>query len=298
MLSAQPWLAKNDQRLLQQSASHVRLVCQCFPGVRSKHVRVCMAAWLGTVCAIDDMLEEMQVDDAESAILNSIAILKGKAQGCGAPLFEMSPGVDRFGEIQHFVCAFDKHCKKYLSSDTLTKFFQEVCNVFDGFLQELKFKAGHLPRNLDTYMAIRRLTIATSPAFELIKSEWQAPAYHCNDCLLDLQNDINLALGLQNDLLGFERDLENGESMNAVTIALENDAYEDGKCAKEVLSKAIARVCNIYDSCLSRVRQKRQKLLQSAVGDKSRSIVDAEYAFLETHLKFLLSTERYQTHKI
>lgn len=72
-----PWIQKSNENLWKQAVEEVKTISLFFPDVRAEQVRVCMAAWLGVLCTVDDLLEVMVPNEAENAIQESISILQG-----------------------------------------------------------------------------------------------------------------------------------------------------------------------------------------------------------------------------
>lgn len=57
-----------------------------FPDIHSKVLISCLAAWLATVCIVDDILENMHLEDAEIALEESIEMLRGSSLPCSSAL--------------------------------------------------------------------------------------------------------------------------------------------------------------------------------------------------------------------
>ncbi|KAF4764373.1 hypothetical protein HAV15_000896 [Penicillium sp. str.  len=268
----QEWSQRQNEELLEQAVDEVKTIGLLFPDVRAEHARICMAAWLGVLCTVDDLLELMSPHEVEDAIQVTIAALQGNKENN-----------DRM---------FQKHCCQYLSDAAVKDFFREICTVFHGFLQENRFQRGYLKRNLQNYMEIRTRTIGIAPFFSLIRSDLSPPDYY-SDNILAMQKAVNVAAGLQNDLVGLERDIDEKESMNAVLVSMgEPLGKEEAQGTK--LADTIAAVCAFHNSSIAEVVQIRQRILQGA--EESEIIVaNSQLLFIETHFKWCTRAKRYRT---
>lgn len=113
--------------------------------------------------------------------------------------------------------------------------------------------------------------------------------------LRDLQKRVSLVLGLQNDLVGLEKDRRNGETMNAVLVSLKEQAGTDVDHMNIILPRTIQEVCGIHNLCLSDAVEMQEGLHGSLSGDAHDAILETTtLAFADTHLKWCASSKRYQ----
>ncbi|OQE17815.1 hypothetical protein PENFLA_c023G05479 [Penicillium flavigenum] len=243
LAAAPSWMDMTKEDILAQAIGEVETFSLFFPEVRAEHVRVCMAAWLGVICTVDDLLERMTPSEAEAAIEISVVALQGKES-----VEEKSGGISLAGEVYSLMSTFRKHCCRYLSEAAAKGFFYEIDKVFNGFVEEIGFRQGHTIRDLERYMEIRTRTIGVAPFFALIRSELPPSDYP--DDFVAVQKAMNMAVGLQNDLIGLEKDLENGELLNAVLVAMEQQE-EEGK--EKDLAEAVEAICALHNQNIAGV---------------------------------------------
>lgn len=79
-IAIQEWSKRQNEELLEQAIGEVKTIGLFFPDIRAEHVRICMAAWLGVLCTVDDLLELMSPHEAEKAIQVTIAALQGNEE--------------------------------------------------------------------------------------------------------------------------------------------------------------------------------------------------------------------------
>lgn len=68
----------DTDKIHQKAVAEVAAIRLFFPDVRTEAIQICMAAWLSTLCTIDDILEEMDPPAAEAALGQSIEIVLGQ----------------------------------------------------------------------------------------------------------------------------------------------------------------------------------------------------------------------------
>lgn len=182
-----------------------------------------------------------------------------------------------------------------LSETTASALRNDICDMCEGLLQELRFRKGILPNNLETYLQFRGKTMGIHPFFTLIRTLHQPISDEYVRGLRRLQERVGLVLGLQNDLVGLEKDRRNGETMNAVLVSLKEQAGLDLDEMNRLLPKTIKEVCSIHNVCLASAVQMHEDLHVTLNEDPHEAILEtAVLAFADTHLKWAASSKRYQ----
>jgi hypothetical protein len=146
-------------------------------------------------------------------------------------------------------------------------------------------------------MSIRRRTIALDPFFEIIKYMHLPKSWRRKPTWNKLQEEVCSTAGLQNDLLGLEKDIENGDGLNSVLVLLRNEgvgnAYDRDP---EMFAKCISLVIKMHNESALRVLDYMEELLQPADEVLPTSVVEvARHLMLvcETHLAWCASAKRY-----
>lgn len=188
---------------------------------------------------------------------------------------------------------------RYLSPRTANAFFKAIVVVLEAHRDEIDFLEGRLPNGLSTYMAIRSRTIALLPFFEVIKSEYLPQTLYDNPSPVwgTLQHAVCCAAGLQNDLIGLARDLDNGERLNAVMVLLPSFGTSSDPLDRDALFKAVAQVSAEHDENVSQAMVWASRLVGDASGPEAEAVANVARQILmlcETHLKWCTSSKRYQ----
>lgn len=195
--------------------------------------------------------------------------------------------------------ALQTHCSRYLSPRSANAFFKAIVVVLEAHRDEIDFLEGRLPNGLSTYMTIRSRTIALLPFFEVIKSEYLPQSLHDspNPVWGNLQHAVCCAAGLQNDLIGLARDLDNGERLNAVMVLLPSFGTSSDQLDRDALFKAVAQVSAEHDENVSQAMVWASRLVGDASGPEGEAVANVARQILmlcETHLKWCTSSKRYQ----
>lgn len=74
-LDIQPWTSFSKTELVEQARNEVHTIQLLLPQVSTERLSICMAAWLGTLCMIDDLIESMPPNEGKAAIEECSAVL-------------------------------------------------------------------------------------------------------------------------------------------------------------------------------------------------------------------------------
>ncbi|CAI6077357.1 unnamed protein product [Clonostachys chloroleuca] len=282
--------AASCQTFEEQSRAEVGVIQRLFPGNLADSVRVCFVAWLAFVCTMDDILECLSPSDGEAVLYRCIGMLRNNHK-------TNTNGRVPDTEVERLTRLLYDHSRLHLPADVCDVFFQAICEVFQAHIAEFHFLDGQTDHDLSTYMSIRRQTIALGPFFEVIKYVHLPESWRRKPTWKKLQEEICSTAGLQNDLLGLEKDIENGDGLNSVLVLLRNEgvgnAY-DGDPA--MFAKCISIIVKMHNESAIRVADCMEELLQPAGNVLPDSVVEvARHLMLvcETHLAWCASAKRY-----
>jgi hypothetical protein len=195
-----------------------------------------------------------------------------------------------------------EHCTRYLSPKCAQAFFKAIGEVLEAHIEEIHFLRGPHAGSLPTYLGIRRRTIALNPFFEVIKCEYLAEEdWELNAAWMALQNEVSRVAGLQNDLIGLVRDLEDGEQLNAVMVLMRGfRGCSEGKVDHDILSRCVALVNAEHNQSISRCLEYMTQLNREAEAsgvsaiDRVEKVARHILMMCETHLRWCSSAKRYR----
>ncbi|KAK1831880.1 Iridoid synthase [Podospora conica] len=282
--------ASFDDDFYARCSAEVNAINLFFPDIKSDSIRISFTAWLAFICVFDDMLERMPTPAQEATLRGCIELLKG----CD-PVTTSIPDP----HVRAMAQALQTHCSRYLSHRSANVFFRAIAVVLEAHRDEIDFLEGRLPNGLSTYMTIRSRTIALLPFFEVIKCEYlpQPLQDNLNPVWGNLQHAVCCAAGLQNDLIGLARDLDNGERLNAVMVLLPSFGTSSDQLDRDALFRAVAQVSAEHDENVSQAMVWASRLVGDASGSDAEAISNVARQILmlcETHLKWCTSSKRYQ----
>ncbi|KAL2200154.1 NAD(P)-binding-like protein [Corynascus similis CBS 632.67] len=296
----QPEFVPNDS-FFKTCVAEVNVISLFFPDIASDAVRIVFTAWLAFACIMDDILEVLDLVDRELVLKESIEILTHAP--ASPPERPESQGlVAKDKRVQGLAKALFDHCTRYLSQKSAKVFFQAVCKVLEAHVAEIHFI--HSPNNASfpEYLSIRSRTIALSPFFEVIKSEYLEEAdWAFNDAWLKLQNEVSRVAGLQNDLIGLVRDIEDGEQLNAAMVLARGfKSYDANQFNHQILARCVAMVSAEHNESAARCFEFMTQLHRAADNSSGSSIERVERVarniimMCETHLRWCSSAKRYR----
>jgi hypothetical protein len=199
--------------------------------------------------------------------------------------------------VASILCLFHEYCVQQLNlPESIAKeLSNDICDMCEGLREELLFRQGKLPNTLETYLQFRGRTMGIHPFFTLIRTLHQPITEEYHSGLLELQKRVSLVLGLQNDLVGLEKDRRNGEPMNAVLVSLKEQAGNDTDQTTRLLPKTIQEICGIHNLCVSAAVEMHDEIRNTLNADPHETILETPVlAFADTHLKWCASSKRYQ----
>ena len=183
----------------------------------------------------------------------------------------------------------------YLPPRSADAFFQAVGDVFRAHIDETRFVQGLVPRDMSTYMSIRCRTISLNPFFEVVKTEYLPGDKVSHPIWERLQHAVSCAAGLQNDLIGLERDIENGEELNAVVVLMRGQSMRN--IEEPYLAKQVDLVLKEHNASIARAIELASAATQIGQGAEAlavNSVVEHIVLLARTHLMWCASAKRYQ----
>jgi hypothetical protein len=159
-------------------------------------------------------------------------------------------------------------------------------------------------------MAIRSRTISLNPFFEVIKTEYLEPSdWKFNSTWEKLQNEVGRVAGLQNDLVGLVRDIEDGEQMNGAMVLMPGLNFR-GDNKNQLNRNALVRCVSLVNAehndsasrCLEHAAQlhRAAEYSGSSYTARIKAVARVEAVarhilmMCETHLRWCASAKRYR----
>jgi hypothetical protein len=213
--------ARNSPAAAEKKAKgDIMAVRRAFPTVQDSRILLVMASWYALLCAIDDVIEEMEPALARLALAESIIVLQRTETMYTWQDIIHSPAAFG-GRDEEAVCGLAKlfidQVRSLLPKRVYTRLVEMIIDVWQAMSLETTFKEGHCPGE-ETYLGVRSRTIGLRPFFVLLEFA------SCNsvttvELVEELKKHLAIAIRLQNDILGLRRDLAGGETNNFIVIS-------------------------------------------------------------------------------
>lgn len=195
--------------------------------------------------------------------------------------------------IRRMTGAFEAHCSQFLTEGSRPIFYEAVCSVLEAHIEECRFVESGAITDVPTYMRIRIRTIGLNPFFELIKSEYLPKEAFSDPAWEPLQTQVSAAAGLQNDLIGLERDVEKGEILNAVLIGMRAKQMEnDFVSPDELLSESVSNVKEQHNLAAQSSLESFSQLCQESSPHCVQEVARHILTVCQTHLMWCTSDRR------
>ncbi|KAL2158833.1 hypothetical protein VTH06DRAFT_4025 [Thermothelomyces fergusii] len=300
-LALQPEVALTG-KFFERCVAEVNAITLFFPDIVSEAVLIVFAAWLAFACAMDDVLETLDLGDRELVLWESIEILTAASDRNASPRrkHRASEAMDK--RVQAMARSLAGHCTRHLSPKSAAAFLNSACGVLDAHAAEIRFLRDENNHSFPEYLSVRCRTIGLNPFFEVIKAEYLTEAdLEFNDAWLRLQEEVSRVAGLQNDLIGLLRDLEDGEQINAVVILMRGfRGYQANQLDNNILARCVSMVVAEHNASAARSFQRMSDLCRAAEHTPGSSIGRVEEVarhiimMCETHLRWCSSAKRYR----
>lgn len=201
--------------------------------------------------------------------------------------------------VQDLVHCLYHHCKQYLSGNSYGAFFGAALVVLEAHSDEVRFLGGELPYDFATYMGIRERTIALDPFFEVLKCEYLPEGSWADPVWDELQAGVGRVAGLQNDLVGVEKDIEAGERLNSVLVLLsveKSGMDQSGLGEAALFSQCLGAVNAEHNQSVARCMDLFARLDNMEGPDLVKRTGRHIMQLCQTHLKWCASAKSKFTH--
>lgn len=299
---AEPW---HGSDLHSASVADIRAINLAFDIVQQPAIVLSMAAWFTTLCTIDDLVEMLPPPSVRQSLLESSSIIRtayvphsvsAKGQGSASTDAIMA-------KVAHVSRAFRGHVMKLLDRVTFENVIDGVCDTWAGIMAESchreKNESGSVALTIERYMSIRTRTIGLAPFIALLECELIPGNHEKSETLKKLESEVGVLIGLQNDLLGLERDLELGEMMNLVFIAdistVPGRRMSMGQDrGMPLLDEEVKRAVTWHNETLDSVKELKRSIMARPEDTGEKNMAQALHDFVATHFDWARQAQRYR----
>lgn len=255
----------------------LKKIQQTFPTENNSQKLRTMAACLSWLCQFDDYTEILDY-----------AVLKQLLIQCQSMLdranLESHEDYSDFGLV--VTCKFIRQLRTLWSAH-LDRIIPIIEEMLCGFQEEADFKLRD-QRDIELYRQLRRRTISVQPFFEILAVGALPDCLGSQICeqLQTLENEVIGMVGLQNDILGLQKDLRDKKFLNYPVMYARSHGNKD-------LDAAICAGIMEHNQASHRADKIHQELRICDI-EVVRRYADQVYSFSATHLHVFMKSSRYQ----
>jgi hypothetical protein len=165
----------------------------------------------------------------------------------------------------------------------------DMIAVFEAMYEEISFRQLK-DRDLARYLAIRAQTIALFPLFKLVRfSSGSEPM--ASQQISQLESSVSLAVGLQNDIVGVDKDIAQGDWMNYPMVYAESCNSTDKLAAIEIGAQKGVENHNFA----VKVAIEQWNVIRDNGSSEDREVAAAILILVARHFKWASEAKRYKS---
>ncbi|KAK3064474.1 hypothetical protein LTS18_006888 [Coniosporium uncinatum] len=270
-----------------------------------------MAAWFSTLCRVDDLVETLHPDAVPHALLDSISILRDgyipfheSVDVCLNDVIAAAD-VDTLNRVRKISYAFRNHLMSLLPRATYQKIVDGVADTWAGIVAETYLRSQGKVDG-DAYLEVRTRTWGLAPFFTLLAAcNNTTTADTLDGCcagksgamMEELEGCVKVAVGVQNDLVGLEKDIRTKDSMNYVLVsaaaaATTTVSKDDVKSVDDV-KMGIERAVEVHDRAVEMATSLLAEIEREG-GEAETGCARQLVAFVGRHFEWAVGSRRYK----
>lgn len=309
---------KSELWTWKKAAIEVLSVRKAFPLIDDQHALMAMTAWFHFLCTIDDLVEGMTDSAGRLALQQSIRLIRESCVwGPGldsksissSTRKELSPSTNRIscassdttsdtssrgsegGPVVQLTQALIRRYHKVLAPEHIRHCAETVISVLQFMHLERGSRMGPEGLTPEDYLCLRTHTIGLAPFFAIIRCFLCSPSPSEDDqisqLLASLCSSVTLAVGLQNDIVGLEKDMAEGEQFNMISLLVKQQSQD--------LEAAFTTVIDMHNKAVDSALTCWTQLTRARnLTSPSRKYADCLLGFLATHYAWATHSRRYQ----
>lgn len=243
-------------------------------------------------CVLNDLCASLRSSARQDGVFLSPSRSEVEAKDDGVPA-TLSQGRDMAysQRLWHTVSHFREHLQSLLPTDAWSGVCMDVSGVFDALIDEIEFRKL---RNTDMsrYLSIRGATMGLEPFFRLLRLSVGNTSSQSSD-LAGLGTCLCVVAGLQNDLLGVEKDITSGDGMNYALVHASDYVGADAGRWNKAIEAGIQQGARCHNSAMILAIEFFEAILEKG----SNHDVQAAYAmllFVARHFQWASKAKRYK----
>jgi hypothetical protein len=297
------------QETHKKAKTELKAIQDTLPAVHSPTILASMTAYFFILCHVDDLVEEMSPDAAQAILMEVPGLFQGPRRQSlalgmlGEP--DSQPSVFRnrskscytcdytfAQQIRHVIDSFRRHVTELLHASTYESLCCDICKVFAAMSEEIHFRR-QMDCDMRKYLSIRVLTIGLTPLFNLLRVSMGHSGQPSQNLDL-LDQGVHLIVGLQNDIVGVQKDVVTREWMNyAVVYAKYHGDIKSGE-RLELVEEGMQKAVDSHNVAMELVMEYWEAIVEG--GDaKEIQVALSLLVFVAEHFKWATRSKRYKS---
>lgn len=296
--------AKFNDWTIKAATKQIHIICKAFPYLNNSMSLLSMCAWFHLFCFFDDETEKMSAKEAKIAMKHCISILEKtcRTKAAGATALQranvhytlwLSSRLPSGGTIAFATYLFVQQAQRLLRTETLNRVAAKIIQLFKAYSHEIECRENINNLSVDAYRKLRSGTIGLAPFWEILRGNlfFEMERNFVEATSLKLESHVAAVVGLQNDLVGLAKDLEDGDQMNYVSLRAERESLNT--------RQALAAAIELHNRTVREAVEERRTLESlwpdSWKGNGSMRIyADSMLGFMTTHFMWASASRRYE----
>lgn len=297
--SAEPWLYPSEAAATKKCTTEIQSIAQLIPNTHDPIYVLCLAANLFWLCAMDDLVESVRASDALDVLRSAQTIFLPHTDSAtstvplSASLTDVASPLSR---ADHMSTAYLHFLATHLPLTQLDSCRTTIVETLHDLLQETQLRQDPHP-TVEAYLVARKLSMAEAPFWFLSQGPAaRRPMSQTSPALGKLMDLVALATGMQNDLLGLQKDLSTGDEMNYVLVAARQGGEErlDDITTPDQVWTHLESGVALHDASIREALECWSDIKRDEKGSQDEwDLADTLLIVLERHARWVATNKRY-----
>jgi hypothetical protein len=295
MKSARGATDADNSKMEHDASRDVSAVLLAFPIMHvDPNLLLVMSAWFRLLFEVDDEVERLPDETAKLTLMGCIEVFHGPESHRRALLDETNVAFESCRSIRRWLRCFLAHVDSLTHERLRKELLETISGVWEAMLQETTLKNVQNLNEVD-YLDVRSRSIGVQPFFLLLEHGIDSTSEVANQFVKDdlrflqeLKGLIGIVVGLQNDIIGLERDHRLGVQFNHVLLTADNSTVE-------AVTSALASSVKLHNETVQSITDCWAKLCPLEEDRKTiETVGHSLLGCIEPHVKWATASQRYK----
>jgi hypothetical protein len=291
---------ESAQKTKEDAYRDVAAVSLAFPIMQTHpEILLVMTAWFRLLFDTDDEVEQLPENEAQLVLGRCVDLFHcpEHLRRSDSPFEDTTATSASWGKISRWTQAFFNHIAPLLPDQLFDDLSRTISKVWEAMVEETVLKNAQY---LDEarYLDVRSRSIGVQPFFLLLEHTLDAPLERVDGGtnastkrLDELKQSIGIVVGLQNDIIGLERDYGSGIRFNHVMLTSQDHSVK-------AVESALTGTVKLHNDTVQLIADRWTGMTStsapcSVVKDFGESLLGC----IEPHVKWASAAQRYKCNR-